>query len=173
MKTSHLFSQAHFWRQVYEFLAPATVQLAMPSTFDAIGAIFSPAKASRKRQRSTAPSPVPAMTALFRAICSGEVEASRYSFHSFRIGLATALLAAGYDYPAIKAHCRWSSDASVKLYGRQTPEAFGERLMKASTQTVTPGVVAQFLRDRICVDPDTAVSAARQAAGIAIHEDAA
>ena len=95
-----------------------------------------------------------------------------YSFHSFRIGLATALLAAGYDYSAIKAHCRWSSDASVKLYGRQTPEIFAERLERSRVQTVTPLVVAQFVEQRIVVDGDGAAAAAAAAATIAVDANA-
>ena len=105
-------------------------------------------------------------------VSSSDEEAATYSFHSFRIGIATALLAAGYDYPAIKAHCRWSSDASVKLYGRQTPEAFAERLARARVQTVTPLVVAQYIEQRIIIDGDVAATATAAAATIAIDANA-
>ena len=110
-----------------------------------------------------------AMTALFRAVSATDAEASEYSFHSFRIGLATALLAAGYDYPAIKAHCRWSSDASVKLYGRQTPEAFAQRLADARVQTVTPVVVRRWVEQRMVIDGDVAAAAVATAAGAAVN----
>jgi hypothetical protein len=112
------------------------------------------------------------MKSLFRLVSSSDEEAATYSFHSFRIGIATALLAAGYDYPAIKAHCRWSSDASVKLYGRQTPEAFAERLARARVQTVTPLVVAQYIEQRIIIDGDVAATATAAAATIAIDANA-
>jgi len=45
-------------------------------------------------------------------------EAETYSFHSFRIGFATALLAAGCSYDMIQALARWSSTQSILIYAR-------------------------------------------------------
>ena len=45
-------------------------------------------------------------------------EAACRSFHSFRIGFACSLLAAGCPYPMIQALCRWRSAESVAIYAR-------------------------------------------------------
>ena len=65
------------------------------------------------------------------------------SNHSFRIGLASALMNAGEPYPVIKAICRWKDDRSVDLYARITPEQYRKRLASAkSGYRQSPGRLA-------------------------------
>jgi hypothetical protein len=47
-----------------------------------------------------------------------EAAAQRYSWHSFRVGLACSLLAAGASETIILALCRWRSPASLRIYAR-------------------------------------------------------
>jgi hypothetical protein len=47
-----------------------------------------------------------------------ESSAQRYSWHSFRVGLACSLLAAGASEAVILALCRWRSPASLRIYAR-------------------------------------------------------
>ena len=58
-------------------------------------------------------------------------EAARYSFHSFRIFLACALLASGASRSQIQSLCRWRGDSSVDIYARINPEDYVELLDKA------------------------------------------
>jgi hypothetical protein len=69
-----------------------------------------------------------------------EEEAVRYSFHSFRIGFATSLLAAGCSYDTIKALARWSSDESILIYARMDPEVhtgWVKKALKQETASIT------------------------------------
>jgi hypothetical protein len=51
-------------------------------------------------------------------------EAGKYSFHSFRIGFACALLAAGCDVYTIQALARWRSPESIRIYARMNPDVY-------------------------------------------------
>jgi len=51
-------------------------------------------------------------------------DAVRFSFHSFRIGFACTLLAAGCDGFTIQALCRWKSPESLKVYARLNPDDY-------------------------------------------------
>ena len=53
-----------------------------------------------------------------------EERVSAYSFHSFRIGFACALLAANCPYDMIQALARWRSDRSVAIYARLNPSGY-------------------------------------------------
>lgn len=67
-------------------------------------------------------------------------EAESYSFHSFRIGFATSLLAAGCSYDTIQALARWRSPQSLLIYARMDPRdytAWIERALRQDPQTVT------------------------------------
>jgi hypothetical protein len=64
--------------------------------------------------------------------------ASNYSFHSFRIGFACALLAAGCPYDMIQALVRWSSAESVKIYARLNPSDYSSWVCKALLQITPP-----------------------------------
>eukprot|EP00965_Chrysotila_dentata_P003009 97454-Pleurochrysis_carterae.AAC.1 len=57
--------------------------------------------------------------------------AAHYSWHSFRVYLACALLESGASPAQIQALCRWQSDESLKVYARLTPAAYGDLLEKA------------------------------------------
>ena len=48
-----------------------------------------------------------------------EAEAARYSWHSWRIGLACSLLAAGASEATILALCRWKGPQSLRIYARR------------------------------------------------------
>jgi hypothetical protein len=50
--------------------------------------------------------------------CFGLAAKSRYSWHSMRIGLATALKAAGVDDAIIQMICRWTNPESLRAYAR-------------------------------------------------------
>lgn len=96
----------------------------------------------------------------------GTARAACFSFHSFRIGLACALLAAGYSYAETQAHCRWQTDASIQIYARQNADMFGTRVLAAANQTVSSVVVANFLRQEVELDGDATVAIIDGIAGL-------
>ena len=55
---------------------------------------------------------------LVLAYVLGDVACTLYSMHSWRVGLATHLLASGASGPSIQAFCRWLSPESLKIYAR-------------------------------------------------------
>jgi integrase len=61
-------------------------------------------------------------------------KAGNYSFHSFRIGFACALLAAGCDVYTIQALARWRSTESIRIYARMNPEVYSEWISKSLLQ---------------------------------------
>jgi hypothetical protein len=63
--------------------------------------------------------------------------ASSYSFHSFRIGFACCLLAAGCAPGTIQALARWSSPASLAIYARINPEVYASWVAKSLSQDAT------------------------------------
>ena len=62
------------------------------------------------------------------------IGAGKYSFHSFRIGFACALLAAGCDPHTIQALARWRSVESLRIYARMNPAFYASWVTKALTQ---------------------------------------
>jgi len=64
-------------------------------------------------------------------------EARRFSFHSFRIGFATALLAAGCSYDTIQALARWRSTESILIYARMDETAYCDFVTSALQQHTT------------------------------------
>ena len=64
-----------------------------------------------------------------------EDEAKVYSFHSFRVGFACALLAAGCDPATIQALARWRSTESLAIYARLNPADYAAWVSKALSQT--------------------------------------
>jgi len=60
--------------------------------------------------------------------------AGNYSFHSFRIGFACALLAAGCDVYTIQALARWRSTESIRIYARMNPEMYADWIAKSLLQ---------------------------------------
>jgi hypothetical protein len=64
-------------------------------------------------------------------------QADWYSWHSFRVGLACALLAAGAPDSIILALCRWRSTASLRIYARLNREVYGQWLDNADGQSLS------------------------------------
>ena len=60
--------------------------------------------------------------------------AGKYSFHSFRIGFACALLAAGCDLYTIQALARWRSPESIRIYARMNPDVYAGWVTKSLQQ---------------------------------------
>jgi len=58
-------------------------------------------------------------------------DAAKYSFHSFRIGFACALLAAGCDPFTIQALARWRSVESLRIYARMNPDVYSSWVTKS------------------------------------------
>ena len=60
------------------------------------------------------PDPHPLSSVLEYTI--GREEAAKYSWHSFRIGLACALRAAGCPPDVVQLICRWNCAESLRIY---------------------------------------------------------
>ena len=60
--------------------------------------------------------------------------ADSYSFHSFRIGFACALLAAGCDVYTIQALARWRSPESIRIYARMNPDVYASWVTRSLQQ---------------------------------------
>jgi hypothetical protein len=60
--------------------------------------------------------------------------AGNYSFHSFRVGFACALLAAGCDVYTIQALARWRSTESIRIYARMNPEVYSDWITRSLLQ---------------------------------------
>ena len=104
---------------------------------------------------------------LFRCVMPVE-RACNYSFHSFRIGLACALMAAGCSDSVIQAHCRWRTADSVRIYARPNPEQFGNRILDACTRSASSLVVANAAQ--LHMDGDASACAAAAMAGLALQD---
>ena len=66
----------------------------------------------------------------------GAQGAGMYSWHSFRVGLACALLAAGAPESTILALCRWRAASSLRVYARITFEDYTSWLRRAEAEDV-------------------------------------
>jgi len=64
-------------------------------------------------------------------------ECGKYSWHSFRIGLACSLLAMGASPDLIQAMCRWKSKESLIIYARLNAEEYGRWVMKAQAASIS------------------------------------
>ena len=62
------------------------------------------------------------LNAMKQEVLTDEFDPSLFSFHSFRVYLATSLGAAGCDDATIQALCRWQSVESLRIYKRMQPE---------------------------------------------------
>ena len=76
------------------------------------------------------------LSRLLRVLMTSK-EAERYSFHSFRIGFACALLEAGCSYDMIQALARWKSTQSIVIYARLEPHAYADWVDKAMLQSAS------------------------------------
>ena len=94
---------------------------------------------------------------LLRANVPAE-EVASYSFHSFRIGFASALLAANCPYDMIQALARWRSDKSIAIYARLNPEDYAGWVTKAlqqhTTSTTTASLTPIDARDAVATFPN-------------------
>ena len=77
-----------------------------------------------------------ALLSLLLSIMSAS-EARKYSWHSFRIGLACALLAAGASDAIIMALCRWRSVSSLRIYARLNAEDYTRFIDDSSALNLT------------------------------------
>jgi hypothetical protein len=66
----------------------------------------------------------------------GAANVSKYSWHSARIYLACALLAAGASAAQIQALCRWQTEDSLRIYARLNPARYQQLLDSARTADV-------------------------------------
>ena len=85
----------------------------------------------------------------------GAAAASVYSWHSFRIGLACALHAAGCDDAMIQLMVRWLNPASLRLYrrvGAAEQVSWGDRAERVTVDTLQ-------LPNRLQIDNDAAFAA--------------
>ena len=84
----------------------------------------------------------PADTYLHHLLCAvmPDAEARTYSFHSFRIGFACVLLAAGASYDTIQALARWRSVESVLIYARLNSNDYTGWVSKAMLQSANSTV---------------------------------
>ena len=97
---------------------------------------------------------------LLRANVPADQMAS-YSFHSFRIGFACALLAANCPYDMIQALARWRSDKSIAIYARLNPDDYAAWVAKALRQHTTSTTTARL---PFIIDADDAVATFQHAA---------
>ena len=63
-------------------------------------------------------------------------DTSAFTYHSFRVLLATQLGSSKHTTPEIQAMCRWLSPASVALYNRIQPLDAVAMLDKAQSATI-------------------------------------
>ena len=68
---------------------------------------------------------------LLLAIGLAAEEAYKYSWHSFRVYLATALLAIGTDIPKIQALLRWKTAEACHIYARMKTKEYTGLLSSA------------------------------------------
>ena len=108
----------------------------MPERDDRAHRLFREKRALAKRERNNT-SRAFFFGHLLRAAVPADQVAS-CSFHSFRIGFASALLAANCPYDMIQALARWRSDKSVAIYARLNPEDYAGWVAKALQQDTTP-----------------------------------
>ena len=95
------------------------------------------------------------LLALLLSFMSAEA-AQKFSWHSFRIGLACALLAAGASDAVIMALCRWRSMSALRIYARLNSEDYARFIDDATALDLSsiqgPNLVAlspQASRDEL------------------------
>jgi hypothetical protein len=89
--------------------------------------------------------------------------ASKYSFHSFRIGFACALLAAGCDPYTIQALARWRSVESLRIYARMNPDVYAGWITRAYAQRASSTSTANLPT----IDSHDAIAQYRALSGVA------
>ena len=74
---------------------------------------------------------------MLRWVTGSDEEVRKYSIHSFRCYLASALMAAGRSDAEIQMALRWSSDEALKIYKVTNVEHYAQWLIEAERQEVT------------------------------------
>jgi hypothetical protein len=80
--------------------------------------------------------------------------ADRYSWHSFRIGLASRLKASNCDDATIQACCRWATTTSIRLYARMGRMQYADILDAAAAQQVDSVQAATLWKTCPHIDDD-------------------
>jgi hypothetical protein len=88
----------------------------------------------------------------------------RYSWHSFRIALCSALKRGGVPDPTIQHLCRWATPESIKIYGRLDMVQYSQFIDDAMAQSYEGVQAASLIRPHI--DEDDIMA---QLAGIVQH----
>ena len=114
----------------------ARLELALPSTGDArkVAPLISPDGVEPFRGSQ--------LDSALRALLSrtggvGAANARNYSWHSARIYLACALLAAGATHAQIQALCRWQTEDSLRIYARLNAGKYASLLSAAAAADVS------------------------------------
>jgi hypothetical protein len=81
-----------------------------------------------------------------------------YSFHSFRIGFACALMAAGCDVYTIQALARWRSTESIRIYARMNPDVYADWVTKSLQERASSTSTANYARSGIVIDRHEALA---------------
>ena len=89
----------------------------------------------------------------------GPAEASKYSLHSFRSYLASAMMAAGCTDLEIQAACRWATNEAMARYRRAEPAEYAEWLTKAEAVRLTARVAVNLPRAMPRLDHDDMAAA--------------
>ena len=84
-------------------------------------------------------------------------EASKYSWHSARIYLACALLAAGASPGQIQALCRWVSEESLHIYARLNESAYAYWVTRAMSAPVESSRTTNLVAGLPQTDDDEAL----------------
>jgi integrase len=98
-----------------------------------------------------------------------EASAKTHSFHSFRIGFACALLAAGASYDVIQALARWRSVESVLIYARLNANDYTDWISKAMLQSSSSTVT----KNLPVIDDHDSYAALQAASVFFAHHDGA
>jgi hypothetical protein len=101
-----------------------------------------------------------AFTWLIKAVLPA-TEWNKYSFHSFRIWLATALADCGAESLLIQFLVRWQTEESLRTYCRMTPRRQA-RWLDATLTAHVDSTTAQELQQRVEIDNHSAVQTAMQ-----------
>jgi hypothetical protein len=90
----------------------------------------------------------------------GPEEAAKYSMHSFRSYLASAMMAAGCSDSEIRAALRWASEDALLLYKRTEAATYGSWLLGAERVRLTASMTHHLPRPVPRTDSDHLAAAA-------------
>jgi len=96
---------------------------------------------------------------LAHALNYDKEEAAKYSLHSFRRYLATAMMAAKCTNLQIQAALRWASEEALELYAITDESTYGSWLLRAEQQQLTATMAQHLPRPMPVIDADDACAA--------------